>query len=134
MVPPGQKTNITLTVHVDDAVARDISLGREVAFGTGSTGNPPTIGGLLDDMLVLRIERGRDHYLPATATVLPTAFGCSLAQLARRPEPMRALALTAAATVAMNSAAGIVLGGVPAATNAAAQVGGEGGTLASRSP
>jgi hypothetical protein len=122
MVPPGHKATISFTVTVDDAVARDISLGREVAFGAGSVGVPATIGGLLEDIIVLRIERGRDHYLPVTATVLPTAFGCSLAQLARRPEPMRALALTAAASAAMNAAAGVVVGGVPAATNAAAQV------------
>jgi hypothetical protein len=122
MVPPGQKATVTITVTVDDAVARDISLGREVAFGSGSAGSAAAIGGLLEDILVLRIERGRDHYLPVSVTVLPTAFGCSLAQLARRPEPMRALALTAAATAAMNAAAGVTIGGVPAATNAAAQV------------
>ena len=78
MIPPGDTANVTLTVTVDDAVARDISLGREVSFG-GSHASVP--GGLLEEILVLRIERSRDHYLAVAASVLPSAFGCSLAQV-----------------------------------------------------
>ena len=127
MVPPGDTKNIVLTVTVDDAVARDISLGREVSLGTAPAG-AVAAGGLLEEILVLRIERSRDHYLSVVAATLPTAFGCSLAQLARRPEPMRALGLTGTATVAMNAAAAVPLGSVPSATNAAAAVLAAGGT------
>jgi RhoGAP domain len=122
MIVPGDKATITMTVMVDDAVARDISLGRELAFpsltsGAAATSMAPSTsaaqGGLLEDILILRMERGRDYYLSVSASVLPTCFGCSLSQLARRPEPMRALSLTAAATSAINSAAGIALGQSP---------------------
>jgi phosphatidylinositol-bisphosphatase len=122
MLEPGEAVELTLSVTVDDAVARDISLGREVAASTvGTTANSHAIphptaylpsqasgtaasapsGGVLEDLLVLRVERGRDHYISVAATVLPTCFGCSLAQLARRPEPMRAIALTAATSAAL---------------------------------
>ncbi|RYY34588.1 hypothetical protein EON62_03160, partial [archaeon] len=110
MLAPGEKVDITVTVNVDDAVARDISLGRECAT-TAAT----SVGGLLEDILILRMERGRDYYVTVSATVLPTAFGCSLAQLARRAEPMRALAVTAAATATLHAAAGFTLGAAPPA-------------------
>ena len=111
MLPPGQTATITFTATVDVAVARDISLGREAALWPatgGSTGAdgalplgpaPMTAGGLLEDVLILRVERGRDFFVSVTATVLPTAFGASLAQLAMRPEPMRAIGITTAAAV-----------------------------------
>lgn len=114
MLPPGATARITLTFTVDDAIARDISLGRELAMSqfslaggaSGASFNPETAGGMLEDILILRTERGRDHFLAVSAAVLPTCFGCSLAQLARRPEPMRAIAITAAATAAANAATG----------------------------
>lgn len=119
MLSPGATATVTLTVTVDDAVARDISLGRELAMSSFAVGGPPsasgpggvsvspeTAGGLLEDILILRVERGRDFYVPVTAAVLPTAFGCSLAQLARRPEPMRALSLPSTVTASINAAAG----------------------------
>lgn len=131
MVSPGETAQITFTVTVDDAVARDVSLGREITFPTAAAAaSAPAVGGLLEEILVLRVERSRDHYLAVVAAVLPSAFGCSLAQLARRPEPMRALGLTATATIAMNVAAGITLGAVPSATNAAAAVLATGGNSA----
>lgn len=122
MLPPGASTTVSVTFTVDDALARDISLGRELAMATFTVGglgahgagntsigvsvNADAAGGLLEDILILRVERGRDFFLPVSAVVLPTAFGCSLAQLARRPEPMRAIALTTAATLAANANTG----------------------------
>jgi hypothetical protein len=167
MLVPGQTATVSVTVTVDDAVARDISLGREMAVHTpgtlvaatlaaqaaaGSSGRPQSsssstsqatssmlaataaspaplahAGGLLEDILILRLERGRDFYVSVSAAVLPTCFGSSLEQLARRPEPMRALALTAAAGAAANAAAGTPVGGVPAATQAAIAAAASGG-------
>lgn len=180
MIVPGDKVTITVTVNVDDAVARDISQGRELALpslvgaaagaaagagagapgaggpagaagAAGALGAAPAaaagalrpyapgaaasglsvtdaaVGGLLEDILVLRMERGRDYYVSVSAAVLPTCFGCSLAQLARRPEPMRALSLTAAATAAINAAAGVAFGTSPHAAGASA-AGGAGGS------
>jgi len=150
MIPPGGRESLTVTITVDDAVARDISLGRELALlpasGSAATAamaaaaaaagaplpaghtpaaltaaagvavSPAAAGGLLEDILILRMERGRDYYITVSATVLPTAFGCSLQQLARRPEPMRALALTAATGAALTAATGVLPGTSPAAT------------------
>jgi hypothetical protein len=132
MIAPGGSATVSVTVHVDDAVARDISLGRELAFApsgsaaaataraippsTGVNVSPAAVGGLLEDVLILRMERGRDYYLSVSAAVLPTCFGCSLAQLARRPEPMRGLVLTSAAASALNAAAGAIVGAQQSAT------------------
>ena len=133
MLPPGQAATIDLRVTVDDAVARDISLGREMALlPQGATGTGPALGGLLEDILILRLERGRDYYLCVSAHVLPTAFGCSLSQLARRPEPMRGLVVTSAATLSAQNAAGMKLGAIPPATLAAA--GGSAPIMGSRLP
>lgn len=168
LIPPGGTATITLTITVDDAVARDISLGREVALqplgaavATGGSGGGASaaasssatggsgasssssaaggggsaaagvtaaaVGGLLEDVLILRMERGRDYYLSVSASVLPTCFGCSLSQLARRPEPMRALAVTSTATAALHAAAGLALGVSPP-VSAAALAGGAAGS------
>jgi len=114
LLPPGESVHVSLIFSVDEALARDVSLGRELAMSSLSPAGvaPPaagagagagarraaadSAGGLLEDILVLRAERGRDFYVPVTAVVLPTCFGCSLAQLARRAEPMRALVAAAA--------------------------------------
>ena len=152
MLVPGQSVDVSITANVDDAVARDISLGRETALHTpasviaaaGGLASKPSAsaltsasgpaplaraGGLLEDILILRLERGRDYYISVVASVLPTCFGATLEQLARRPEPMRAVGLTAAAGAAANAAAGAPIGGIPSATLAAvrAQSGGGGG-------
>jgi hypothetical protein len=137
LLKPRASAKLRLTVTVDDAVARDISLGRELAAvrlvgavggaasgaGAGGVGAAAAgaeaervrlavsarvagASGLLEDLLVLRAERGHDLYLPVSALVLPSAWGASLAQLCRRPEPMRASVLTAAAGAAVNAGAG----------------------------
>jgi hypothetical protein len=144
LLKPRASVKLRLTVTVDDAVARDISLGRELAaVHFVSAAAPPApappasaplapeapgataaaaaeaervalavsarvagASGLLEDLLILRTERGHDLYLPVSAVVLPSAWGASLAQLSRRPEPMRASPITAAASAAINAAAG----------------------------
>jgi hypothetical protein len=125
LLAPGEEAAITLTVTVDDAVARDISFGRELASlpPSGSVPGTACAGGMLEDILVLRVERGRDYYLSLSATVLPTAFGCSLAQLARRPEPMRALSLTATATRELNALNEVAVGVPPAGSGGAGSSG-----------
>lgn len=40
----------------------------------------------LEDVLVLRVENGRDHFIPIHATWLPTCFGRSIDELIRVPE------------------------------------------------
>ena len=43
-------------------------------------------GSVLDDVLILRIKEGRDHFIPVHATWLPTVFGRSITELIRLPE------------------------------------------------
>ena len=76
MLAPGESVQVRVTVAHSVAVARAAALGRITT---------------LDDILILRLERGRDHFLGVSASPLPSAFGCSIEQLARRPEPLRAL-------------------------------------------
>lgn len=40
----------------------------------------------LEDVLVLRVEGGRDHFIPARGTWLPTSFGRSIDELIRVPD------------------------------------------------
>ncbi|KAK2601605.1 hypothetical protein QQS21_004840 [Conoideocrella luteorostrata] len=40
----------------------------------------------LEDVLVLRVEGGRDHFIPTKATWLPTCFGRSIDELIRVPD------------------------------------------------
>lgn len=130
LLPPGESVDLEFTILLDDGSARDVSLGRELAaqsLSVAGSADPAadiateyaTRGalGLLEELLVLRVERGRDIYLPVSAVVLPSAWGASLAQLARRPEPMRAIAATAASGAAINAAGGA---GVSAARDASA--------------
>ena len=46
---------------------------------------------ILNDVMVLRVEKGADLFVSVSGTPVPTAFGCSLSQLAARPEPMRSI-------------------------------------------
>lgn len=77
MVLPGEAIDITFELLVTAATARDISMGRES----------------LNDVLVLRLEKGQDFFVPISANPIPSAFGASIAQLAARSEPMRTVAV-----------------------------------------
>jgi len=131
LLPPLASTILTVTITVDEATARDLSVGRELAascltMASARPGEDAAAGGLrwgkgvLEDILVLRAERGKDLFIPVSVTVLPTSWGSTLAQLARRPEPVRASGLTAAASAAMR-------GGGADPTAASRALAGEGG-------
>ncbi|KAL8893314.1 MAG: hypothetical protein Q9192_005390 [Flavoplaca navasiana] len=68
---PGDAINVELTVLV-----KDIELVRSLNEGHAS----------LEDVLVLRIHNGRDHFLPIHATWLPSSFGRSIGNLVKVPE------------------------------------------------
>ncbi|KAI9862975.1 MAG: hypothetical protein M1813_004148 [Trichoglossum hirsutum] len=68
---PGDAVNISLELLVDD-----ISLVRALNNG----------GERLEDVLVLRVQDGRDHFLPVRGSWMPTCFGRSIEQLIRIPE------------------------------------------------
>lgn len=67
---PGETLSAALEVLVDDlSHARALNDGRAK----------------LEDILVLRVRDGRDHFIPVRATWLPTCFGRSIEELIRVP-------------------------------------------------
>ncbi|KAH0559468.1 hypothetical protein GP486_004014, partial [Trichoglossum hirsutum] len=68
---PGDAVNISLELLVDDiSLVRALNDGRE----------------RLEDVLVLRVQDGRDHFLPVRGSWMPTCFGRSIEQLIRIPK------------------------------------------------
>ena len=68
---PGDAVNVELTLHITD-----MDLVRHLNEGDAS----------LEDVLVLRIHNGRDHFLPLRGNWLQSAFGRSIEKLIRLPE------------------------------------------------
>ncbi|KAJ9642939.1 hypothetical protein H2199_004461 [Coniosporium tulheliwenetii] len=68
---PGEAVNVTLTLQV-----KDVQLIRDLNSGAKT----------LDDILVLRVKDGRDHFLPIHGKWLETSFGRSIDKLIRIPE------------------------------------------------
>ncbi|GKT46195.1 type II inositol polyphosphate 5-phosphatase 15 [Colletotrichum spaethianum] len=68
---PGETVSGVLEVYVSD-----ITHARALNDGHAS----------LEDILVLRVEDGRDHFIPVRASWLPTCFGRSIDELIRVPD------------------------------------------------
>lgn len=71
MLSPGELANIEVTAHVGD-----IELARMLNDGQIT----------LEEILVLRVASGRDHFISAFGRWLPTCFGRSLEELTVMPE------------------------------------------------
>ena len=68
---PGDAANVELTVQISDMdQVRSLNEGRSN----------------IEDVLVLRVKNGRDHFLPVRGTWLQSSFGRSLDKLIRIPE------------------------------------------------
>ncbi|CAL5871963.1 uncharacterized protein PFLUO_LOCUS6220 [Penicillium psychrofluorescens] len=68
---PGEVANVDLTAHV-----RDIGLVRLL--------NAQKVK--LEEILILHVDNGRDHFISVSGHWLPTCFGCSVEELTRMPE------------------------------------------------
>lgn len=68
---PGDAVNVEFTVHVND-----LDLVRRLSERTET----------LEDVLVIRIQNGRDYFLPLRGDWLHSAFGRSIEKLVRMPE------------------------------------------------
>lgn len=68
---PGEVANIDITAHV-----RSIEHVRLLNIGKVK----------LEDILVLHVDGGRDHFISVHGRWLPTCFGCSVDELTRMPE------------------------------------------------
>ncbi|KAJ1349094.1 hypothetical protein KIN20_004544 [Parelaphostrongylus tenuis] len=66
VIPVGQSTQISLTVMID----------RNIAWELNDT--------ILQDILVMSLENGRDYFMPVVARYYPRCFGVSIEQLLRR--------------------------------------------------
>lgn len=73
MIMPGESININLTVMVDNDSAPLLNTGREV----------------IDDILILHLEHGKDYFITVAGSYVRTCFGNSLEWLSRLDRPIR---------------------------------------------
>ena len=74
MLIPGEETvTIDFSLTIDNTTAQNLNSGREV----------------LDDILILRLEGGRDYYITVKATYARSCFGMSVDELVLYSEPIR---------------------------------------------
>ena len=84
MLIPGESIDVRVTLFVGVSSAR---LALEASR-------------VLDDVLILRVEGGSDHFVSVSGTLAPTCFGADLVALCHAPWPMRANAAEREAVVA----------------------------------
>ncbi|GBG34153.1 Inositol polyphosphate 5-phosphatase, putative [Hondaea fermentalgiana] len=76
LIPPGERAEVRVIALVEHTTARAVAAGADD----------------LDDILVLRLEGGRDHFVCVSSAFAPTCFGVDLARLARTHHPFAASA------------------------------------------
>mmetsp|Transcript_17761 Transcript_17761/g.23249 ORF Transcript_17761/g.23249 Transcript_17761/m.23249 type:complete len:306 (+) Transcript_17761:278-1195(+) len=74
MLLPGESVNVAISGYINTSIARDVIAHLET----------------LNDILLLRVEKGTDYYIPISADMLPTCFGASLTNLCRTLYPYQA--------------------------------------------
>jgi len=77
MLIPGEQTEIELTITIDNSTARLLNASREE----------------LEDILILRLENGRDYYISVTGTYARSCFGMSVDELVLYTAPLREVPL-----------------------------------------
>jgi inositol polyphosphate 5-phosphatase INPP5B/F len=76
MLIPGEPTSkIEVTITIDKDTAKLLNSGR----------------GVLEDILILRLENGRDYYLTIRASYARSCFGMSMEELVLYPQPIRTI-------------------------------------------
>lgn len=73
MLMPGEKVSVALTIVVAESQAPKFNLAEE----------------RIEDILILHLLRGKDHFLSISGSFLPSAFGNRLDQLIRLTTPAR---------------------------------------------
>mmetsp|Transcript_46642 Transcript_46642/g.77724 ORF Transcript_46642/g.77724 Transcript_46642/m.77724 type:complete len:695 (-) Transcript_46642:332-2416(-) len=74
LLMPGEAASVALTLLVDRRNAEALNRGKDK----------------LEDILVLHLVNGRDHFLVVSGEYERSCFGCSLEYLAQRTQPIRA--------------------------------------------
>ena len=77
LIPGDRPATIDFTVTIDNRTAQLLNSGQEV----------------LDDVLILRLENGRDYYITVKATFARSCFGMSVDDLVMFSEPIREVPL-----------------------------------------
>lgn len=71
VIPPGTSATVDITVTINDIhMVRNLTLQKQT----------------IEHVLVLRVDKGRDHFFPLNGNWVPTCFGLSLEQLTRLPD------------------------------------------------
>jgi phosphatidylinositol-bisphosphatase len=73
IIPGGNPATVVCTVEINKATAQMLNSGREV----------------LNDILILRLENGRDYYITIKATYARSCFGMAAEELVMYSEPVR---------------------------------------------
>ena len=73
MLIPGEQTEVEFTITIDNATAHALNTSREV----------------LEDVLILRLENGRDYYITVTGKYARSCFGMSVDELVLYSDPLR---------------------------------------------
>ncbi|KAL3807945.1 hypothetical protein ACHAXA_006823 [Cyclostephanos tholiformis] len=77
MLIPGEQTEIEMTITIDNATAHRLNTSQEV----------------LDDVIILRLENGRDYYISVTGKYARSCFGMSVDELVLYTDPIREVPL-----------------------------------------
>jgi phosphatidylinositol-bisphosphatase len=77
LIPGDAPATIDVTVTIDNKIAQSLNGGREV----------------LDDILILRLENGRDYYITVKGSYARSCFGMSLEEMVLYKDPIRTIPL-----------------------------------------
>jgi len=77
LIPGEDEASINITITIDNDTAHALNTGREV----------------LEDILILRLENGRDYYITIRAKYARSCFGMSVDELVMYAEPIRNIPL-----------------------------------------
>ena len=77
MLIPGEQTEIELTITINNSTAHRLNTSREV----------------LEDILILRLENGRDYYISVTGKYARSCFGMPVDELVLYTAPIREVPL-----------------------------------------
>jgi phosphatidylinositol-bisphosphatase len=77
MLIPGEQTEIEMTITIDNSTAHRLNTSQEV----------------LDDVIILRLENGRDYYISVTGKYARSCFGMSVDELVLYTDPVREVPL-----------------------------------------
>ncbi|RKP10570.1 Endonuclease/exonuclease/phosphatase, partial [Thamnocephalis sphaerospora] len=75
MLVPGDKATISMTLLVDAVSAPALNAGED----------------MLEDILILHLDNGKDFFVSVSASYIPTCFATSLERLVRLTKPVRAV-------------------------------------------